>query len=46
MKSHSDSGSVPKDTRIMRDDPRVHSPHTIRELRYRDVFVEYSRSTR
>ena len=46
MKTQSESADVSKDSRTMRDDLRTNSPHTIRELRYRDIFVEHSRSTR
>jgi hypothetical protein len=46
MKSDSTSVIVPKNTRTMRDDPGIICPRVIRELRYRDVFVEHSRSTR
>jgi hypothetical protein len=46
MNSHSESGSVSKDTRATRDDHRTNNPRTVRELQDRDIFVVSSKSTR
>jgi hypothetical protein len=48
MKTQSESVHVPKDTRIARDDTRTNNPRlrTVHDLRFWDVFVTHSRSTR
>jgi hypothetical protein len=38
--------NVPQDRRTLRDDPRTSNPRVVRDLRFRDVFVSHSRSTR
>jgi hypothetical protein len=38
--------SAPTETRIMRDETRPNNLRTVRDLRFRDVFVTHSRSTR
>jgi hypothetical protein len=48
MKTQSESVNVPRGTRILRDDIRTNNPRlwTIHDLRFRDVLVTHSRSTR
>ena len=46
--TQSESVSLPKDTRTMRDNTRADTPHPrpIHDARLRDVFVTHSKSTR
>ena len=48
MKTQSKSVNVPQDIRTPRDDIRKSNPRlrTVRDLRFWDVFVVHSRSTR
>jgi hypothetical protein len=38
--------TVPQDLRTLGDEPRTNNQRITRDLRFRDVFVTHSRSTR
>jgi hypothetical protein len=48
IKTHSNSANASQDVRIVRNDIRTNNPRlrTIHDLRFRDVLVTHSRSTR